>query len=60
MFFLLFLCLFFNKIGEQEGRTGSAWRQGWREVVQIMYTHEIICKNAKMIFKKRKRKSKQY
>jgi hypothetical protein len=22
------LCLLFNKIGEQEGRTGSAWKRG--------------------------------
>jgi hypothetical protein len=27
MSFLLSLCLLFNKIGE-EGRTGSAWKQG--------------------------------
>jgi hypothetical protein len=40
------LCLFFNKIREQEGRTGSAWRCGGRgEVAQIMYTHV----NVKMI-----------
>jgi hypothetical protein len=23
------LCFFFNKIGEQEGGTGSAWPGGW-------------------------------
>jgi hypothetical protein len=30
------LCLLFNKIGEQEGRTDSAWKQGgrgqWKQV----------------------------
>jgi hypothetical protein len=30
MFFLLSLMFLFNKIGEEEGRTGSAWKQkGW-------------------------------
>jgi hypothetical protein len=42
------LCLLFNKIGE-EGRTGSAWKQGFGErgkdvgqggeMAQTMYTH---------------------
>jgi hypothetical protein len=39
----------FNKIGEQEGRTGSAQKWGvWGEVVQIMYTHVSKCKNDKI------------
>jgi hypothetical protein len=37
------LCFLFNKIGEQEVRTGSAWKRGgWRvggEMAQTMYTH---------------------
>jgi hypothetical protein len=33
------LCFFFNRIGEQEGRTGSAGARG----VQIMYTY--ACKS---------------
>jgi hypothetical protein len=37
------LCLLFNKIGEEEGRTGSSWKQvGWAvggEMAQTMYTH---------------------
>jgi hypothetical protein len=43
-FYLLYF--FFNKIGEQEGRTGSAWRLGEGDVAQIMYTSVV---NAKMI-----------
>jgi hypothetical protein len=44
-----FLCFLFNKIGEQEGGTGSAWKQGgeWGEVAQTMYTHVSTCKNNK-------------
>jgi hypothetical protein len=44
------LCFLFNKIGEQEGRTGSAWMQRVvrREVAQTMYTHMSKCKNDKM------------
>jgi hypothetical protein len=40
----------FNKIGEQEGRTGSAQKQGmWgRGVAQTMYTHVSKCKNDKI------------
>jgi hypothetical protein len=41
------LCLLFNKTGEQEGRTGSAWM---RSVVQIMCTHVNKCKNNKTKF----------
>jgi hypothetical protein len=42
------LCFLFNKIGEEEGRTASAWKcrglrergRGWgREMVQTMYAH---------------------
>jgi hypothetical protein len=46
-----FLCLLLNKI-EEEGRTGSAWKQGgwggeegsgegtgWGEMAQTMYAH---------------------
>jgi hypothetical protein len=47
------LCLFyyllyflFNKIREQEGRTGSTWKEGG-EVAQTMYTHVSKCKNNK-------------
>jgi hypothetical protein len=32
------LCFHFNKIKEEEGRTGSAWKRGWGRT-QIMYTH---------------------
>jgi hypothetical protein len=43
------LCFLFNKIGEQEGRTGSVWKwgRGWGEVAQTMYTHVSKCKNNK-------------
>jgi hypothetical protein len=44
--------LFFNKIRE-DGRTGSAWRQGGvggREVAQIIYTHVSKCKINKINF----------
>jgi hypothetical protein len=40
-----FLCFLFNKIGGQEGRTGSAWKQGRRGIVaQTMYTNVSKCK----------------
>jgi hypothetical protein len=45
------LCSLFNKIGEQQGRTGSVWKWGvgWREEVsQTMYTHVSECKNDKI------------
>jgi glycyl-tRNA synthetase alpha subunit len=48
---------FFNKIREQEGRTGSAWRrwvEGW-EVTQIMYTSVKKCKNDKVNLKSLKK-----
>jgi hypothetical protein len=37
-------------MGEEEGRTGSAWKWGWRErgrveVAQTKYTHVSKCKN---------------
>jgi hypothetical protein len=44
MFFYL-LCFLFNKIGEQEGGTGSAWKEAG-EVAQTMYIH---VSNVKMI-----------
>jgi hypothetical protein len=40
---------FFNKIREQEGRTGSAQRC-WGGGGQTMYTHVNKCKNAKIKF----------
>jgi hypothetical protein len=50
------LCFLFNKIREQEGRTGSAWKQvGVKErrrrgeVAQTMYTHVSKCKNGKSL-----------
>jgi hypothetical protein len=37
------LCLLFNKIREEESKTGSAWKRGGRrqegEMVQPMYAH---------------------
>jgi hypothetical protein len=44
------LCFLFNKIGEQEDRTGSAWEWKWvcGEVAQTMYTHVSKCKNRKI------------
>jgi hypothetical protein len=58
--YYLFFSLF-NKIREEEGRTGSAWkRRGGggrcvkREVAQTMYTCVIKCKNDKRRRKKLK------
>jgi hypothetical protein len=43
-------CSLFNKIGEQEGKTGSA--QKWGGVVaQIIYTHVSKCKSDKIKLK---------
>jgi hypothetical protein len=42
------LCFLFNKIGEQEGRTGSTQKQRVGEVAQTMYTHVSKCKNDKI------------
>jgi hypothetical protein len=46
------LCFLFIKIGEQEGGTGSARKQGMGaggdEVAQTMYAHVSKCKNDKM------------
>jgi hypothetical protein len=42
------LCFLFNKIREQEGGTGSAWKLGGGKVDQTMYTHVIKCKNGKI------------
>jgi hypothetical protein len=39
------LCFLFNKTGEQEGRTVTAWKGGWGEVAQTMCTHVSKCKN---------------
>jgi hypothetical protein len=42
-------CFLFNKTGE-EGRTGSAWKQGWGavgRVPQTVYTYVSKCKNYK-------------
>jgi hypothetical protein len=41
------LCFLFNKI-EEEGRTGSAWKQWGGEVAQTVYTHVSKCKNDKI------------
>jgi hypothetical protein len=46
------LCFLFNKIGEQESRTGSDWKQEDGDMAQTMYTHVTKFKNTK----KRKRK----
>jgi hypothetical protein len=46
-----FLNFLFNKIGEQEGRTSSAQKWGWRngeEVTQTMYMDVSKCKNDKI------------
>jgi hypothetical protein len=43
-FFFNLLCFLFNKVGEQEARTGSAQKQGG-EVAQIMYIDVSKCKN---------------
>jgi hypothetical protein len=41
------LCFLFNKIGEQEGRTGCAEKRrgGGEKVAQAMYIHVNKCKN---------------
>jgi hypothetical protein len=39
------LCFLFNKIREQEGRTGFSWKPGGGRVAQTMYTHVTKCKN---------------
>jgi hypothetical protein len=56
LFFLYYLlCFLFNKIGEQDGRTRSAWKPDWwvvmgkeeeagGKVTQTMYTHMNKCK----------------
>jgi hypothetical protein len=53
------LCFLFNKIGEQEGRTGSTQKQGGglgSEVVvaQTVYTHVSKCKSDKIKGEKKK------
>jgi hypothetical protein len=42
------LWFLFNKIGEKEGTTGSAWKLRWGKLAQIMYTHVTKCKNNKI------------
>jgi hypothetical protein len=47
-------CFFFNKIGEQEGRTGSARRWGWwGGMAQMMYIPVSKCKNDTINFFKK-------
>jgi hypothetical protein len=50
------LSFLFNKFGDQEVRTHSAWK--WWRVVQIMYTHVGKCKNDKTKNKKVKLEKK--
>jgi hypothetical protein len=48
---------FFNKIGEQEGRTGSAWKRGVGSVggvAQTVYTHIGKCKKYKILKEEKK------
>jgi hypothetical protein len=46
------LCFLFNKIREQEGGTGSAWKWGrGGEVAQTMYTYVSKCKKDKITTK---------
>jgi hypothetical protein len=46
MSFFYVLGFLFNKIGEQEGGTDSAWKQAWREeVAQTMHAHVRKGKN---------------
>jgi hypothetical protein len=42
------LCFFLNKIGEQEGGTGSSQKQWLHLVAQTICTHMSKCKNAKI------------
>jgi hypothetical protein len=42
------LCFLFNKIREQEGGTGSAWKPWWGLVAQTMYIHVSKGKNNKI------------
>jgi hypothetical protein len=51
MSFSLSLCFLFNKIGEQEGGTGSVWQQVWGGGGHKMYTHVSKCKNDKIKMK---------
>jgi hypothetical protein len=44
--FSYYLFLLFNKIGEEEDRTRSAWKGG--DVAPIMYTDVSKCKNNKI------------
>jgi hypothetical protein len=50
------LCVLFNKIGEQKGETGCAWKQGGevgREMAQTVYTHVSKCKSDKIKVRKK-------
>jgi hypothetical protein len=54
------LCFLFNKIREEEGRTGSSWKQGvgrWGggEVAQTMYAHVSKCKHDKIKGEKKRK-----
>jgi hypothetical protein len=59
-----FLCILFNKIREQVGRTGSSRKLGVGglrgEETQIMYTHVSKCKNDKIKEKKKRKTSLFY
>jgi hypothetical protein len=46
--FLILLCFLFNKIREQEGGTGSAWKMGVGVEAQKLYTYVSKCKNDTM------------
>jgi hypothetical protein len=56
------LCFLFNKIREQEGRTGSAWKRECGEVCvgrwPNVYTHVSKCKNDKR--KKKRQRNKHW
>jgi hypothetical protein len=51
------LCFLFNKITEEEGGTGFAWKWGWRvgEVAQTVYTHVSKCKNDRIKGERKKK-----
>jgi hypothetical protein len=51
-----FLCFLFNKIREQEGRTGSARKPGRGEMAQTTYTHVSKCENGKRRKEKKKKR----
>jgi hypothetical protein len=51
------ICFLFNKIREQEARTGFAQKRvaGGGEVAQIMYTHVSKCKSDKNKIKRKEK-----